>query len=207
LSTEISDMPNGADFAGFVDELIQLDGGRIPSSLRTVLRGEREKVGRGPREQALVDNLESHWAEAEPVEFELKVDDKPDVIHGAAGGSRETFGRPGGKGGRGEPPARKARATGTKAKANAAAPKKVKPPEVDPERAEWIKQVAVERLGTKGDKGLLQVVLVAGVRHRAKEIYGDMTPREVLLVLKDLEKAGVVRHSAARWMIKGRLSW
>jgi hypothetical protein len=206
LTIEISDLPNGEAFSGFVTEMMELSPERLPGSLRTVMLAEGERGSRTTQETSLVGTLEGHWADAEPMDFQIKQDETPEVIVGPAQGTRETFGRPGGKGGRGEPPA--ARTRKPRAKTEKVAKAKVpKPPEVAPERADWVRRVLLERLSGSSDKGLLEVVLVAGARHRAREEHSNLTPREVLLVLKALEKQGIVRHSARRWSMVGRLSW
>ena len=98
------------------------------------------------------------------------------------------------------PKAPKARAAaGEKAagapKATRAAPVKF----VDQDRQKWIRDTVLERLDDYMEQGLREDVLIAGVKHRCRAHYPDITTPEVLSVMRDLGTAGRVKQSAGRW--------
>jgi hypothetical protein len=196
IGIEIGDLPAGPPIEGFIEELLGVEPGRIPMSLREALIAESERPKWGELEQALFARAREHWESAPPMEFELE-ESRPVMKKVAAEAPRDDGpARPG-----------QARAARIPKERAAPTPRAPKEPEVDPERAAWVRQVCMERLVASREKGLAEQVLVAGIRHRAREVYGDLTPREVVLVLKSLEATGRVKHTAQRWMIMGRLSW
>jgi hypothetical protein len=71
---------------------------------------------------------------------------------------------------------------------------------VDERRAEWVKNDVLERLQNYGHDGLKEAIVVAGARHRSP--WKDLTEKEVLAVLRQMERDGNVRHSAGRWRHK-----
>lgn len=82
-----------------------------------------------------------------------------------------------------------------------AAPKAARPVRlVNEARQQRIVDVVLDRLADHPEGGLREDVLVAGTRHRVKDDYADVTPHEVVTILKGLADAGRVRHSAGRWM-------
>lgn len=197
-SVEIGDLPNGPPFEAFIEEMMGIEGWRIPRSMRAALLAEAERPKRGEIERGLIAALEAHWTAAVPLQFEL-ADSKPVVKRADAAPPRDDAPKRSGQAGVSERAERAPKA--------AAAPRAPKEPEVDPERATWIRQVCMERLSACKEKGLAEPVLLAGVRHRATAVYPDLTPREVILVLRSLEDTGRVRHTANRWMLAARLSW
>ena len=62
-----------------------------------------------------------------------------------------------------------------------------------------LSELCLERLGQAHESGLKEAVLIAGVRHRARETYPNVNPHEVTGVLKTLKEQGRVRYSAGRW--------
>ena len=64
--------------------------------------------------------------------------------------------------------------------------------------------MCIERLVGHGEGGLAETVLVAGVCHRARESYPDLSSSEVLATLRDLKAVGRVRHSVGRWRLVSR---
>ena len=82
------------------------------------------------------------------------------------------------------------------------AEKKARTPanQVDERRAEWVRDYVLERLQNYGHDGLKEAIVVAGARHRAQ--WKDLTEKEVLAVLRQMERDGNVRHSAGRWRHK-----
>ena len=86
---------------------------------------------------------------------------------------------------------------------NPAAPRR-KAAVADPAKAAFVQQVALERLGAVGERGLIEAVLIAAIRARGKDDFSDLLPHEVTAVLRSLKDAGRVRYSAGRWMRAGR---
>jgi hypothetical protein len=72
--------------------------------------------------------------------------------------------------------------------------------QVDERRAEWVRNDVLERLQNYGHDGLKEAIVVAGARHRSP--WKDLTEKEVLSVLRQMERDGNVRHSAGRWRHK-----
>jgi hypothetical protein len=100
------------------------------------------------------------------------------------------------------PPPPKAEKETKKKKAAAPKEKKARTPanQVDERRAEWVKNDVLERLQNYGHDGLKEAIVVAGARHRSP--WKDLTEKEVLAVLRQMERDGNVRHSAGRWRHK-----
>jgi hypothetical protein len=63
-----------------------------------------------------------------------------------------------------------------------------------------VREYVLERLQNYGHDGLKEAIVVAGSRHRAP--WKDLTEKEVLSVLRQMERDGNVRHSAGRWRHK-----
>jgi hypothetical protein len=64
---------------------------------------------------------------------------------------------------------------------------------------EFLKSLVMERLGGASHRGLSEQVLIAGIRHHAKGTYPHVSPAEITAALKQLQDAGLARHSAGRW--------
>lgn len=100
-----------------------------------------------------------------------------------------------------------------RAAAEAAAPKPAKAPRaaraprtpaalVDPRRAEWIRQDALARLGSReyAERGLKQSILLAGIQHRSP--YKDLTLEEILQELRRMERERKLKHTGERWTVR-----
>ena len=182
IGREVSDIPNGESFEEFVEELSDVDAHRVPRAFREILSVELnrpERIAGSGREL-----LES-WRADEPEAFEIggapapvtRLEEAPDEDEVEARATR----------------ARKA-------------PKKriVIRSDAEIERAKWIEEICISRLSEASDSGLGEHVLVAGVRHRAKERYPAIQPVDILAVLRDLKATGRVRYSAGRWSFAAR---
>jgi len=181
VTRELSDLPNGAPFLSFVEKITTSDPGRFPSSFRAMVQQEAEREGRGTAEQAAVAGLVEHWSGTEPQAFEIK-----------------------------EPPARSkverysSKASGkTTKRTRSPAARRVGIPAIDEDQLEFVSSVILERLAGKSESGLAERVLMAGVRHRARELYPNLSPHVVNTVLKELLKSGKVSVSAKRWKYVG----
>jgi hypothetical protein len=181
MAREVADLPNGKSWDAFIDELAALDAEMVPLSFRKLLA---EDLVRGEREAGKAPDLIASWEGNEPKAFEI------------AAGSAKVLRAP-----------KAAAATKTGAKKPAAKRKSTKKPAkpIDHDRVNLLTQLCMERLGeVTSETGLKEMVLVAGVRHRAKAQYPYVTPAEVTTVLKNLKLAGRVRYSAGRWMRASR---
>ena len=72
----------------------------------------------------------------------------------------------------------------------------------DPERAVWLRQQVIQRLSSYGSSGLKQAVLVAGCQRQAP--WDDVSPSEVLRVLRGLKDENKVKLSVGRWAMVAR---
>ncbi|MCB9680864.1 MAG: hypothetical protein H6733_05270 [Alphaproteobacteria bacterium] len=187
IARAVSDLPSGEPFAAFCGAVGDVDPSRVPVSLRDVFEAESANPKRTDGDRAHIRDLQAVWEGAEPEPFEIGAPKRVVQLPTAGEPRERRYATP-----RGERAPRAERAP--------------KPPRVpparfvaDPERAAWIRQVLLERLGRPTDAGLLETVLVAGVKHRGRDRYADMTPKEVTDELKALEREGKVKHSAGRW--------
>lgn len=184
MGPEIADLPDGEPFLLLLADFEALPPARIPVVLRNHFAPQLEQRHElKTRVQALLDS----WSK-EPSEVVVPGTGKP-LIHRVK---------------KAEPPtaaaakaAPKPRApAGEKApKATRAAPVKF----VDQDRQKWIRDTVLERLDDYMEQGLREDVLIAGVKHRGRAHYPDMTNPEVLGVMRDLGTAGRVKQSAGRW--------
>lgn len=200
MVTEIADLPNGSVFAAFVKGIADCEQGRIPKALRTVMSDEASKPSRGASERSLVAELEQLWLDAVPLEFEVGDRSMAPVVvkteEKAPGtrtprGSRSTKGSTSGR-------------TRSASRASETTSRRVVVS--DPARDAWTEQTCIERLASAKSKGLLEAVVMAGVKRRAKGSYPDLSNEDVKAALRRLERAGTVRTSAGRWII-GRVGW
>lgn len=186
MGPEIRDLPDGEPFAEWLTELESLPAPKVPKQLRTFMLKEIEaRFEVRPRVQAILDA----WDREEP-EVVVPGTGKP-VIHRLKTAGVEGAPAPLPRAPKAEGAAKVAKAP----KVPKAAPVKL----VDNDRLTWVRDVVLERLADYIEQGLREDVLLAGIKHRARADYPDLTPPEVIGVLKDLQTAGRVRHSAGRW--------
>jgi hypothetical protein len=187
---ELADLPL-ADLVILLDELEALEPSIIPVELRDALyveSEERDEVVRA-RMKALVDG----WRLVPPAPIVLGKG-KPPVIHrvrnhdaDADQAARRRERRPIMGSGSERPP--------REAKIPREKPVKL----VDVDRVNWLNEILLERLSDYLEQGLREDVLVAGVKHRARADYPDLTPVEILTALRELQDNNRVKHSAGRW--------
>lgn len=185
ISSSIGDLPIGAPWEEFLSELEEVEGDRAPHRFREMLRREAERSDRNPER---IGRLLERWSAREPEPFELG-QARAKVTRASAAPPTETKER--------------RRATPSKS----STPKTRAPAVVtddERERQAWIGELAIERLMGASENGLGEPVLVAGIRHRARERYPMLTPNEIITVLKGLKDRGQVRYSAGRWMVVAR---
>lgn len=192
IGRAVGDLPNGEPFLTFANTIGELDDERVPESMRRMFEAEAGNTKRTPREQARIAELLAQWAETPPVPFEMAA---PKAVHQLPTAGKPTHSGMRVRGGAGVS-VKRTSSSEPKAKVERA-PKAV----ADPARQAWLRQVCRERLAGARDRGLQQVVLIAGVRHRARDRYPDLTPKEITDVLNDMAKTGEAKVSALRWTL------
>lgn len=181
---EMAEIADGSEMKTFVEELLAVEGTRVPGSMRAYLGELCAREGRdGTALRGLIDSLDG----VEPEPFTLGA---PTIrVQRAEAVKPESTKR-----------TRRASGSARGTAKRTAAPKKEKVRKVvDIEREKWIRDTLIERLSGTGESGLGEHVLIAGLRHRAKPHYPNLGAHEVKAVLNDLLKKGLARKSAGRW--------
>jgi len=156
-----------------VNEIAEVDASHVPAGFRALFS---EQAERDDRDSTPLNTLAEKWNAVEPVAFE--------VSEGAPAIEK----------------AKTAKAPRSKTRRGSLGAGRARPSAVtDETRVRLISDLCMERLSNASDSGLKELVLVAGVRHRAKADYPNVTPNEVTTVLKGLKASGRVRYSAGRW--------
>lgn len=186
MSNELTDLPP-EPFAEIVKDLESTEASQVPEPVRAAFLREVERSDREPF-RARVLALKEGWDTTVP-EIPVPGTGKPVVMKAKTTPIGDDLQR------RAPTP----RATATPRAP--AAPKAAKPVRlVDEDRQRRLVELALDRLADHPEGGLREDVLVAGIRHRVKDHYADVTPFEIISVLRGLSEAGRVRHSAGRWM-------
>lgn len=191
LPRQLADIPRGRSWELFLIDLEELPADRVPILFRRMLEGEgRNRADSAPR----VDALLARWAGTEPAAFQMNTRQ--------ARIQRATMAEPRPEVSRAERATRPPKEPKEAGEPRAARPKPERTKVVqDIERQSFVEQQCLERLGrTSSDKGLLEAVLVAGVKHAGKEKYPDLIPGEITAILRGLKERNRVRYSAGRWM-------
>jgi hypothetical protein len=172
---EVADLPSGPSWNAFVKEIAEIDASQVPNGFRDLIV---EQKTHDDRDSEPLEALLDAWTPVTPTAFEMG-EDEPAIEHAktAKTPKKKTTTRRGSLG------------------AGRARPSAV----TDENRVRLISELCMERLANASDSGLKELVLVAGVRHRAKANYPNVTPNEVTTVLKGLKASGRVRYSAGRW--------
>jgi hypothetical protein len=196
IGRHVADIPKGRAWELFLDELSELEGKQVPLVFREMLQQEIEKPERAaPRIQGLLEK----WSQQPPTPFPLST--RTTRIQRAElvvpkGPSPEPSSAPRERGERARAP------RGERVPKAPATPRPK--PAVDIERRDFVIDQCMERLARSPEKGLAELVLVAGVKHAAQGQYPDMAPVEITGVLKQLKEANRVRFSAGRWTLVTR---
>jgi hypothetical protein len=203
----IQDLPNGQSFQEFAEELSEVDAGRVPASLREAIAEEAERPSRTAAELKAVGDLVAGWSDNEPTPFDLsdqlaEVKRAPEARRREEARMRAPSGaRTGGSVTR--TPTATTRGSGSSSSSGAAKRTPKPKPQIDPAKVSWVEQVVLERLAGRS-QGLLETVLIAGLKHRARERFPDLTQQEITKILKGMSEKGTVRFSARRWSVAGR---
>jgi hypothetical protein len=195
IPQQVADLPNGEPIETFVAELATIPVERVPPSIRPMAAREAEHSSRSDAVRDQFRAVAEAWADA-PVEPIVLGTQRPKVQNLAPM----------------EAPAEpiRNRSAGAAREPKPRAPLAPKPSTparpVDVDRRNRVIELVLERLQDYPETGLREDVLVAGVRHRARADYPDLTGAEINGILKELDAAKRVSQSAGRW--KRRLgSW
>jgi hypothetical protein len=185
---QVNDLPNGEPVETFVTELGSIAAARVPMSIRSIAAREAAHTSRSDFVREQFQLVAEAWADA-PVDPITLGTQRPKVQNLAPM----------------EAPAEPVRhrsaaaASAPKPKAPLAAKASTPSRPVDVDRRNRVIELVLERLQDYPETGLREDVLVAGIRHRARADYPDLTTSEIGGVLKDLESAKRVSGSAGRW--------
>jgi len=197
VGRQVADIPKGRSWDEYLDEIEELPGRHVPHRFREMLALETTRDNRAaPRVNALLER----WNAEPPEPFALgltaaKVTRSVEIpaprLGDGTGAPREKARR-----------ARQRAEGGARKPSVRAAPRTKVISDID--RFTYIQEQLVERLARATEHGLAEAVLIAGVRHAAKETYPDLTPVEVTGILRQMRDVHVVRYSAGRWSLQTR---
>lgn len=186
VGREVSDLPSSL-LDGFLADLEGLAPARVPSTLREVFVAEAERTSRNNNERERIGKLQEGWLENAPEPFRIAAPPpRPVVQRASAAPPRESSAR---------------RASGGADRTARAAPTPRPKVVMDERKVAWIRDTVLDRLADAFEGGLAESVLIAGVRHRARDMWPDMQGHEVKSVLNDLASMGRARQSAGRWRL------
>src|SRR5688500_2177005 len=179
IARQVADIPHGRSWESYLEDLEELEPAAVPHRFRALL--EAESADR-PDTTTRVRKILDRWATAGPEAFQISVGkariQRAELVQ-PRGPSPEPSSAPRERDG--------TRTRGPSAKGDKAPAAPRSKPIADLDRHQFVVSQALERLGRNPEKGLAETVLVAGVRHAAKDRYPDMTPLEVVTVLKQLK--------------------
>ncbi|MBW1878357.1 MAG: hypothetical protein JRI25_08770 [Deltaproteobacteria bacterium] len=181
VSQEIADLPDGQVIREFLEALDEVDGAKVPDTIREYILRESTRDGRAPEGREHAQRLLVKWEALDPELVELS---------GIAPRIQQV---------EEEPPEEEHKAT-SKPKRKV---KKRQEPE-NPELAKWLSTALLEKLTQYRDAGLAEAVLIAGIRKDAEHLYPTLMPWEINKILRTLQQAGQVRRTAGRWVRVGR---
>lgn len=182
VSQEIADLPDGQVIREFLNKLDEVDGVRVPDTIREYILRESERDERAPEGRERAQGLLVKWETLDPEPVLLSTQ-APRIQQVAE-----------------EPPENEEKSP---RQPRRTAKKKRQDPE-DPELARWMSKAILEKLTLYRDAGLAESVLVAGIRKDAEQIWPTLMPWEITKMLRSLQQAGQVRRSAGRWVRVGR---
>ncbi len=198
VASEVEDLPDGESFHLFCKAIGGLEPERVPASLRNILEREATRDGRSESGRDQVRSLLDVLAEVEPEVVVLGAV-APKIERGAL---KKVFEKR--IGGKVEERPKRQRSSSRGSSGPSGAGRARLPADHNPERAAWLRDLLTETLVGK-DNGLSETVLIAGCRHKAKSSsFHPIQPKHITEVLKSMEEAGVVRHSAGRWTMGKR---
>ena len=191
IENEVADLPDGGDLRDTAIALQDLPTGRVSERFRALLKREADRDTRAKAERALLSGLLDAYEGTTPEPFPIGAGTGPRTVKTEQA-----------------PPPSSLKADKPKAKK---ARKKKAPPRSaravvveDPEQTKWLRVTVMDRLSGYSEAGLNEVVLIAGIRHAARERYPRLLPGDIQKVLKELKESGQLRQVATRWSLPGR---
>lgn len=173
---DIADMPEGDGMQVFLAAVADIPAQRVPAPMREAVLATRARAS--AETAAFLDELAADWEATPPKALVLPA---KKVVKAAA----VTAG--------GDPIKKKV----------AGAPRTSSPKtpaaQVDPRRAEWVREDVIARLQPY-ERGLKDSILVSTTVHRSP--YKDLTEAEVRAELRKLERERKLKHSGDRWMMR-----
>ena len=189
---EFNDLPRGRVLGEFLEELNAVAADNIPGCLRQAVVARSEEALQNPASAGHFNALiEAFEAQA------------PETLHPASQMTTvkvQKHETPNSHRHPDERTPRRRATTTTSSGETKRGPSKPRVPaktQRDPDRAVWIREYVIERLSNYGTNGLKQNVLVAGCQRLSP--YNDLSPSEVISVLKILKNEGKVKLSVGRW--------
>ncbi len=187
MPRELSDLLHGVQIEEIIAEFEKVEPAMAPAALRAAVAKQAEVRA---NYRAKLSAIVERWATEEPAAVTAM--EQQMVVHRVHKTASPE-----------EPKRTKAAASprvpGERAPAAPKLPRQAPVKFVDQDRHKWLSEQVLERLSEYLDQGLREDVLVTGLRHRARAQYPDLTPLEIVGVLKELAVSGRVRVSAGRW--------
>ena len=176
-------MPDNGTRGAWIHDISEVPAGRVPARLREAVSALLPISGGAVVEQ--IETLAAVWSETAPDVLVLpKKRAAPKAVAGA--------------------PVKLAAVKGAKVVKVAKVPKAPRTPvaQIDPRRAEWVRDDAVTRLNASeySERGLKESIFLGGIKHRSP--YKDMTDEEIKVTLRKLEREGKVKHTGERWLAR-----
>ncbi|MFT6142454.1 MAG: hypothetical protein ACJAZO_004850 [Myxococcota bacterium] len=191
IENEVADLPDGGELRDTAIALQDLPTGRVSERFRALLKREADRETRAKAERALLGGLMDAYEGTTPEVFPIGAGQGPRTVR-----TEQT------------PPPSSLKADKPKAKkgrAKKAAPRSARAVVVDdPEQTKWLRVTVMDRLSGYSEAGLNEIVLIAGIRHAARERYPRLLPGDIQKVLKELKESGQLRQVATRWSLPGR---
>lgn len=177
LAKEVREIPDGSVWRDLVADFGAIDAERVPDSFRSLFRSEVTERGEPVAEA--VPAILARWTEVPASVFPIS-DNNANIER------RTRTAKPAGGGG---------------AKGGPRKPRVAKKKEVDPVRQKFLRNLCLERLRGYTENGLSEKILVTGIAFAARGTYQNVSPAEVVAVMRILEKDGIARRTAGRWIL------
>lgn len=176
---EVKDLPEGAARKEFLAAVGDLAPAKVPGRLREAVLALMDGAAEDTR--AFLEELAAAWTAEAPEVLVLPEKKKSSRSAPAVNAAGDVVPR---------------KVAGAPKKASSA---RTPAAQVDPRRAEWVREDVVPRL-QQYERGLKETVLVSTTVHRSP--YKDLTEAEVRAELRKLERERKLKHTGDRWMMR-----
>ena len=188
----MADLPDGGELRETVIALQDLPTGHVSERFRALLKREADRETRAKAERALLSGLIDAYEGTTPEAFPIGAGKGPRTV--------KTEQTPPPSSLKADKPKAAKKTRAKKAPARSARAVVVD----DPEQTKWLRVTVMDRLSGYSEAGLNEIVLIAGIRHAARERYPRLLPGDIQKVLKELKESGQLRQVATRWSLPGR---